>query len=191
MSFLGAIAATVPVLGTLFDPELAAQRKLEDEEKQYMQSAQRAEAAHDAAAAVRFRGQARVTHNQRIRLMQDAARKKAADCRKHGWTDAEQKHEQAAQQLEYEVWADTDSAGSSGSTQQPKTAAPMPTNTAVANATATPPSAAPSSMVAAPVADGTSWPPQTGIASAASPTASLPPPPSYNEATHPSQNKTH
>ena len=69
MSIFGALAATVPVLGSMFDPDLAAQRKLEDEEKKYMQSAQKAEAAGDHAAAVQFRAQARMTHNQRIRLV--------------------------------------------------------------------------------------------------------------------------
>ena len=69
MSLFGALAATVPVLGSLFDPDLAQQRRLEDEEKQYTQSAQRAEAAGDAADAIRYRAQARITHNQRIRLV--------------------------------------------------------------------------------------------------------------------------
>ena len=69
MSLFGAIAATVPALGTLFDPDLAQQHRLENEEKQYLQSAQRADAAGDAAAAVQFRAQARMTHNQRIRIV--------------------------------------------------------------------------------------------------------------------------
>ena len=36
MSLFGALAATVPALGTLWDPDLAQQRRLEDEERQYL-----------------------------------------------------------------------------------------------------------------------------------------------------------
>jgi hypothetical protein len=191
MSIFGALAATVPVLGSLWDPELQQQRQLEQSEREYMNAASKAEAAGDAAAAARHRGQARMTHNQRIRIAQDAERSKAVECRKHGWTQAAADHEQKAQQLEYEIWADADGSATAPQSQpQPKQAAPMPSNTASSNAMATPPPAAAafsssslsssSSSTAARVPDGTSWPPQQQVAAVAPPVSpSLPPPPAY------------
>ena len=190
MSIFGALAATVPVLGSLWDPELQQQRKLEQTEREYMNAASKAEAAGDAAAATRHRGQARMTHNQRIRLAQDVERNKAVECRKHGWTQAANDHEQKAQQLEYEIWADTDGSATAPQSQpQPKQAAPVPSNTASSNATATPPpasgassasssSSSSSSVNRAP--EGTSWPPQQQVAAVVPPVSpSLPPPPAY------------
>ena len=69
MALFGALSATVPVLGALWDPEQAKQRKFESEEKALLDSAYKAEAGGDVAAGQRLRGQARITHNQRIRIV--------------------------------------------------------------------------------------------------------------------------
>ena len=69
MSIFSALAATVPVLGSLWDPDLAKQRQLEQEEKALMDSANRAATQGDTAAQQQFQARARMTHNQRIRIV--------------------------------------------------------------------------------------------------------------------------
>jgi len=167
MSFLGALAATVPVLGSLWDPDLAKQRQLEEEEKRLLDFAYKAEMRGDLAGGQRSRAQARISHNQRIRLAQDVERGKAAECRRHGWTKAADDHELKAQQLEYEVWADTAALNASVDAAAPSnnaSNAPLPTQ--------------------APVSAGTSWPPQQHgslVAPLSSSPQPTPPPPAYSD----------
>ena len=115
-------------------------------------------------------------------------RGKAAECRKHGWTQAANDHEQKVQQLEYEIWAETLTTASFDP-PQPKAPAPVPVASQSSDATATPPTTAYPSSGAAPqpqghrlsVTEGTSWPPQQQVAPVSPSPIPSPPPPAYSD----------